>query len=703
VTYLRTTLASVVSLFAFVLVLGFPASAQETTQVEMSRNGNIGFVSDREDDTEIFEMGPDGSGATQITHNTATTDLAPAWSPDGSKIAFASAQPGGSVNFNIYIMDADGSNAKTLTTSPDQEFGPTWSPDGRKIAFERQLPQGDKIFIMNADGSEQVQLQTGGTVSEYDPDWSPDGRKIAFIRSGGTINDQIFTINIDGSDLTQLTRDSDSADTDFTNASPEWSPDGSKILFSRFFGTGLDAKYDVHVMSADGSGVENLTNQPQVHDVQATWSPDGTQIAFVRGECFADVQNPCEIWTMRADGSSQTQITPNDTDDNYSPDWLPLGAGIPLTGGTTGTTGATTGTTDTTGATTGTTGTTAGTTSGTAGTTTSTTSIISTTGATTRTTTGTTGTTGTRSATTGTTTDTTGTTRTTSTTGTTSTTTGTSPTATTGTTTTTTETTTENITICHQGTETIVVDLSAQATHLAHGDTLGACEQTTSTSTTRTTRTTGTTSGVNTTTMTGGGGNQGKVCVLRKNKDDHNRGEHKDNDDNGHANKNNGDDNDHGNKNKGNDDNNAEHKDNHDNAHANKNIGEHNNKGGKAYRWVSRDKKHHTEKVVNDKFCKHKNNRGEHKNDDNNAHATKNIGNDLNNAEHNDNDDNAHANKNIGNVKSTPSKEGVIRETIPQNSVLPNTGGLSMLIPAVAVLALIITGSAIGLFSMRRG
>jgi len=228
------------------------------------------------------------------------------------------------------------------------------------------------------------------------------------------------------------------------------------------------------------------------------------------------------------------------------------------------------------------------------------------------------------------------------TTGTTGTTTGTS---TTGTTTTTTGTTTGNVTICHNGTETIVVDLSAEATHLAHGDTLGACEDTTGTSTTGTTRTTGTTTGVDSTTTTGGGGNQEKVCVLRKNKgDDDDNGEHKDNDDNPHATKNigNGDD---------------------DNGHANKN------------------KKHHTDKVVKDKFCKHKNNRGEHKNnDDNNAHAT----------------------KNISKGDSTPSKEGVIRETIPQNSVLPNTGGLSMLMPVGSVLALIITGSAIGLFSVRR-
>jgi Tol biopolymer transport system component len=159
-------------------------------------------------------------------------------------------------------------------------------------------PDTDEIYVMNADGSEQTQL-TDNDVSDLYPSWSPDGEKIAFAseRDGGGI----YVMNADdGSDVTRLTTE---------GVDPSWSPDGEKIAFFN-----LRA---IYVMNADGSDVTRLTTE----GVDPSWSPDGEKIAFTS---FRDADDESEfnaIYVMNADdGSDVTRLT--DPNADYSTiDW----------------------------------------------------------------------------------------------------------------------------------------------------------------------------------------------------------------------------------------------------------------------------------------------------------------------------------------------------------------------------------------------
>ena len=152
-----------------------------------------------------------------------------------AKIAFQSNRDG---NDEIYVMDADGSNQTNLTNSNDlYEGSPSWSPDGTKIVFRSAgrgyfggAGQNGDIFVMDANGSNQTNL-TNGVGSYHSPSWSPDGSKIVFSKSS-----EIWVMGSDGSNQIQISPNGGTA------GSPSWSPDGSKILFSivarRGFGVG---------------------------------------------------------------------------------------------------------------------------------------------------------------------------------------------------------------------------------------------------------------------------------------------------------------------------------------------------------------------------------------------------------------------------------------------------------------------------------
>jgi TolB protein len=253
--------------------------------------------------------------AAGLLHRRASARESAAAQPNGL-IAFVSNRNG--IYGDIYVMNPDGSNQRNLTNSSTSEVSPAFSPDGKRIAFLRDWKT---LQVMNADGSNQTQLFDGaraGFQTMMSPDWSPDGRKIAFsgIRSDDLNNQDVYVIGADGTGLTRLT--TDPAD----DTSPRFSPDGARIAFSSIRDrVPNEVNYEIYVMNADGSGQTRVTNNTKF-DHGPAWSPDGTRIAFTsrRDDNF-------EVYVMNADGSGQTRLTVNGEQDS-DPEWSPDGTRI---------------------------------------------------------------------------------------------------------------------------------------------------------------------------------------------------------------------------------------------------------------------------------------------------------------------------------------------------------------------------------------
>jgi len=183
------------------------------------------------------------------------------WSPDGRTIAFSSDRDG---NFEIYVMNADGSNPIRLTYDDAADLYPGWSPDGRKITFESDRDGNSEIYVMNADGSSPVNV-THNPAADVHARWSPRGNTIAF-DSDRDGNQEIYVMRSDGSGQTRLTRNSGD------DYGPAWSPGADALAFT----TNRDGNYEIYVMLPDGSQPTRLTNNPG-WDADPTWA-----IALVR-------------------------------------------------------------------------------------------------------------------------------------------------------------------------------------------------------------------------------------------------------------------------------------------------------------------------------------------------------------------------------------------------------------------------------------
>jgi TolB protein len=264
-------------------------------------NGKIAFASHRDGNWEIYVMNPDGSGQTRLTNN-AATDTAPDWSPDGRKIAFMSTRDdpnpeclSGYCTNTIYVMNPDGTGQTRLTTR--NSWFPAWSPDGKKIVFSENpcyFGFSGNVSTMNADGSEISRLTSGCSSSA----WSPTGSPILIEDCAEPIycETALYKINPDGSGRVPLTGP-------YSLGDPDWAPDAQYFAYDDD-----DSNFCTdffYTEKTDGSDFQSDIG------CDPAWSPDGTRIVFSRYGY---------LWTMKRDHTEMVNV--NSTGEY--PSWQPL-------------------------------------------------------------------------------------------------------------------------------------------------------------------------------------------------------------------------------------------------------------------------------------------------------------------------------------------------------------------------------------------
>ncbi|MBN1311317.1 MAG: serine/threonine-protein kinase [Anaerolineae bacterium] len=229
----------------------------------------LALVSSRDGDAEIWIVNvgcvalPEGCerNLVQLTFNMAT-DIDPAWSPNGQQIAYASNKDG---DFEIYVMNADGSNIRAITDNSSDDFSPQWSPDGTKIVYHGQTGSSSHLYSVQVAGSTPEQLTSAGPLNLW-PDWAPDGSEIAYTATNASVAGAraLFILDLGTGQSTQL------LDGEGNDEAPAWAPDGEHLAFSS--DRGGDGNVDLYILDVISSAVEQLTSDAG-ENISPDWQP----------------------------------------------------------------------------------------------------------------------------------------------------------------------------------------------------------------------------------------------------------------------------------------------------------------------------------------------------------------------------------------------------------------------------------------------